>query len=514
MDPFASAAAPPDADPRLKSPWPALWAMVIGFFMIMIDATIVTIALPTIISDLGTDLTGAMWVTSGYLLAYLVPLLITGRLGDRFGPKQVYLAGLAIFSLASLACGLSGSIETLIAARVVQGLGAACVSPQTMTVITRLFPGRSRAPAMAIWGATAGVASLVGPILGGFLVDTAGWPWIFFINLPIGLAGAFIAGRFVPRFPLTTHRIDWLGGLLSAAAIFALVFAIQEGGRYSWGTITENLVIATRPTGLTITVLGLLITGGVLLVVFIAWEMITPGEPLIPMRLFADRNFSLSSAAVCAQGFGVAGALLPVILYLQNVRALSPTTAALMLAPVAITSLAMAQPVGQRLKQAQPKWLAITGFAVSIAAAGWFTGTMHADLPLIRLIIPLALVGLSGSLIWPSVALTATYNLPPSDIGAGSGVYNAMRQVGSVLGAAAITSAMESRIAWHLPEATGSTAAGLLLPDELREPFTRAMADSILVPALASAVGLVVVAFFVRLPRLSAQEPAEPGTPE
>ncbi|MGA8255584.1 MAG: MFS transporter, partial [Nocardioides sp.] len=157
--------------------------------MILVDSTIVSVATPALIEDLQADVNDVVWVTSAYLLAYAVPVLITGRLGDRFGPKRLYLVGLTVFTIASLACGLTGSIEGLIVARVVQGLGAAMITPQTMAIITRIFPAQRRGKAMALWGATAGVATLVGPILGGVLVDVAGWEWIFFINVPVGIVG-------------------------------------------------------------------------------------------------------------------------------------------------------------------------------------------------------------------------------------------------------------------------------------------------------------------------------------
>ncbi|HWD84061.1 MAG TPA: MFS transporter, partial [Kribbella sp.] len=163
-------------------PWPALWALVLGFFMILVDSTIVSVATPAILEDLGSDVGTVVWVTSAYLLAYAVPLLITGRLGDRIGPKKLYLTGLSLFTLASVWCGLTNTIELLIVARVFQGLGASMMTPQTMAVITRIFPPNQRGRAMSLWGATAGVATLVGPILGGVLVDGLGWQWIFFIN--------------------------------------------------------------------------------------------------------------------------------------------------------------------------------------------------------------------------------------------------------------------------------------------------------------------------------------------
>src|ERR1700749_1496695 len=187
------------------NPWSALWAMMVGFFMILLDSTIVAVANPSIMNKLGTGYDTVIWVTSAYLLAYAVPLLVAGRLGDRFGPKNLYLLGLAIFTAASLWCGLSGTIGMLIAARGVQGIGAGVPTPQTLSVITRIFPPERRGMAMSVWGATAGVATLVGPLAGGVLVDGLGWKWIFFINVPIGLAGLALAFLLVPVLPTQTH---------------------------------------------------------------------------------------------------------------------------------------------------------------------------------------------------------------------------------------------------------------------------------------------------------------------
>jgi len=215
-----------------RQAWLALWAMVIGFFMILVDTTIVSVALPTLMHDLEADVSQVIWVNSGYLLAYAVPLLITGRLGDRFGPRRLYLTGLTVFTLASLWCSLSGDITWLIVARVVQGLGASMLTPQTMAVITRTFPPHRRGQAMSLWGATAGVAMLVGPLAGGLLIDHGGWEWIFCINVPVGIVGLVLAYLLVPRLPIHSHHFDWTGVALSAVGMFCLVFGIQEGDSY------------------------------------------------------------------------------------------------------------------------------------------------------------------------------------------------------------------------------------------------------------------------------------------
>ena len=266
-----------------RSPWPALWALCVGFFMILVDTTIVSVATPTILAALHTDVDSVVWVTSAYLLAYAVPLLITGRLGDRFGPRSVYFVGLTVFTLASLWCGLTGTIGGLIAARVVQGLGASVMMPQTMAVITRTFPAESRGRAMSLWGAVAGVATLVGPILGGVLVDGLGWEWIFFVNVPVGVVGLVLAVRLVPELPTHVRRFDLPGVVLSAVGMFLLVFGIQEGQTYDWGTIDGP-----------ISVWSLIVAGIAVLAVFIVWQARTKEEPLLSLELFRDRNFSLA----------------------------------------------------------------------------------------------------------------------------------------------------------------------------------------------------------------------------
>ena len=274
-----------------KKPWPALWALVVGFFMILVDSTIVSVATPTIASALDADINAVIWVTSAYLLAYAVPLLITGRLGDRFGPKVLYQVGLVVFTLASLWCGLAGSIEVLIIARVVQGLGAAMMTPQTMAVITRIFPPQNRGAAMGLWGAVAGVASLVGPIVGGLLVDGFGWEWIFFVNVPVGIVAFVLAQRFVPTFERRGHRFDYLGIALSAVGMFLLVFGIQEGETYDWGTIKGVISVPL-----------LIVAGLVVFAAFVWWQSRVRREPLIPLSLFRDRNFSLSNLAITSVG--------------------------------------------------------------------------------------------------------------------------------------------------------------------------------------------------------------------
>ena len=330
--------------------WRSLWAMVAGFFMILVDSTIVTVATPTIMIKLEADVTSVVWVSSAYLLAYAVPLLITGRLGDRFGPKRIYLLGLIIFTVASLACGLTGSVELLIGARVVQGLGASLMTPQTMAVITRLFPPHQRGKAMAIWGATAGLAMLVGPLLGGLLIGLLGWEWIFFINVPIGMAGYIAAARLVPHLEQHRHRFDWLGVVLSGGGLFCIVFALQEATTHAWGTIYGPISVAS-----------LLVVGAVLLGAFVVWQRLTPGEPLMPLTLFKDRNFSVANLAIALVGLTTVATPYPLMMWAQQARGLSPLAAALMNAPAAVVTVLMSNWSGRLVNRVHPRYLSVTG---------------------------------------------------------------------------------------------------------------------------------------------------------
>ncbi len=482
------------ASARDVRPWPALWSLVIGFFMILIDTTIVSVANPKIMDGLDTDINSVLWVTSAYLLAYAVPLLITGRLGDRFGPKNVYLVGLAIFTLASAWCGFSGTIGVLIAARVVQGLGAALMTPQTMAVITRIFPPDRRGAAMGLWGSVAGIATLVGPILGGVLVDGLGWEWIFFVNVPVGVVGFVLAMIFVPALPTHAHRFDVLGVVLSAVGMFLLVFGIQEGETYDWGVITGP-----------ITVWSLIIAGVVVLAAFVAWQARGRGEPLLPLGLFRDRNFTLANAAITTIGFTVTSMSLPLVFYLQTVRGFTPTQSALMLVPMAVISTALAPFVGRSIDRVNPKYYAIAGTLLLAIALVWYAVLLTPDVAWGWLLLPSALMGFANAGIWAPISNTATRNLARDKAGAGSGVFNTTRQIGAVLGSASIAALIQARLAADLPALPGgqkasgdfaSSAGGL--PEQLHAGFTSAMAQSLLLPAAVVLLGTIVAIFFAR----------------
>ena len=394
------------ANAAITNPWNALWAMMVGFFMILVDATIVAVANPSIMQKLGADYDAVIWVTSAYLLAYAVPLLLAGRLGDRYGPKNLYLVGLTVFTAASLWCGLADSIGLLIAARVVQGVGAALLTPQTLSAITRIFPAERRGVAMSVWGATAGVATLVGPLAGGVLVDRLGWQWIFFVNVPIGIIGLGLAVWLIPVLPTQKHRFDLLGVLLSGVGMFLIVFALQEGQSHSWAPWIWGTI-----------------AGGVgCLAAFVFWQAVNTNEPLIPLRIFRDRDFSLSNLGIATIGFVVTAMVVPVMFYAQAVCGLSPTRSALLMAPMAIASGVLAPFVGRIVDRSHPRPVVGFGFSVVAIALTWLSIEMTPTTPIWRLVLPFIVMGIGMAFIWSPLAATATRHLPDALAGAGSGV--------------------------------------------------------------------------------------------
>ncbi|MDT5247608.1 MAG: hypothetical protein QOJ28_242 [Mycobacterium sp.] len=470
---------------RMNNPWHALWAMMVGFFMILLDATIVAVANPEIMKQLETDYSGVIWVTSAYLLAYAVPLLLAGRLGDRFGPKNLYLVGLAVFTLSSLACGLAGSVGGLVGARVVQGLGAALMTPQTLSTITKIFPAERRGVALSVWGATAGVATLVGPLAGGLLVDGLGWQWIFIVNVPIGLVGLGLAFWFVPELHTEKRGFDLLGVLLSGVGMFLVVFGLQEGSDHDWAWWIWTMVAA-----------GLVFFAG-----FVYWQSVNPDEPLVPLKMFRDNDFSMANLGITVIAFAVTAMMLPVMFYAQSVCGLSPTRSALLIAPMAVASGVLAPFVGKIVDRADPR--PIVGFGFSAVAIGltWLSLELKPTTPIWRLVLPFTLIGVGMAFIWSPLAATATRNLPPQLAGAGSGVYNTTRQIGGVLGSAGMAAFMTARISAELPAGAepppGTDGPAIELPAFLHAPFSAALSQALLLPAFVALFG-VVAAMFLR----------------
>jgi EmrB/QacA subfamily drug resistance transporter len=464
------------------NPWRALAALCLGFFMVLLDMTIVSVANPVIMTDLDADISSVVWVTSAYLLAYAVPVLTTGRLGDHHGAKNIYLSGLVVFTVASLGCALATNIHILIAARVVQGLGAALMTPQTLAIITRVFPPDRRGTALGVWGSIAGVSALAGPIAGGILIANFGWESIFMLNVPVGVVAFLLAARFIPVLPTNEHRFDVVGMLLSGIALFCIVFGLQEGNAHDW-SVGVWLTLAI----------------GVVVCLALVWEQShIDNEPLVPLDLFKDRNFSLANIAIAAMAFSITAMVLEAMFYAQLVRGFSPTTAAIVFAPLALVTAALAPAIGRSVDRLHPRYIPAIGFFTFAVAQGAFAAVMTPDTEIWKYMFPIVLMGVANACIWAPLSATATHNLPSDRAGAGAGIYNTTRLIGSVLGSAAMAAVVASRMsARGIANGLIDGSAGRLPPD-LRAAFNSVLAESMMLPACVLLVGLAAAAMFVR----------------
>ncbi|MER5541029.1 DHA2 family efflux MFS transporter permease subunit [Streptomyces sp. NPDC002589] len=418
-----------------RNPWIALGALCLGFFMIMVDTTIVNIAVPVILEDLRAGLDQVLWVANAYVLVYAALLVAAGRLGDLLGQKRMYLAGLVVFTVASAWCGLVDSIGPLIAARALQGLGAALLTPQTTAFIALLFPPERRGAAYGMWSGVAGLATIAGPLLGGLVVTRYGWQWLFFINVPVGAVCLVMVTFLVPsQRSVRRTGLDLPGILLVCAGLLALSFGLLEGERYDWGTITGPLSIP------------LVLAGAVVLLGLFAFQQRRSRHPLIPGTLLVCRNFTLANGIVAIVSFAMAGNLL-LTLYLQAALGLSPLRAGLTTAPLSAAFGVVGIVVGRRSNADNSKSLLIRGLIVYAAGLVGTVALARPDITAWWLLLSMLVCGVGLGCVMAPMSNLAMGQLDRTLAGAASGVYNTTRQVGNVLGSAAIGALLQGLLA-------------------------------------------------------------------
>ncbi|HEY7103222.1 MAG TPA: MFS transporter [Mycobacteriales bacterium] len=411
-----------------RRPW-ALFAVALATFMTYLDNNIVNVAIPAIQRDLGLSTSGLEWVVSGYILAFAGLLLAGGRFADAYGRRRLFLIGLAVFTAASFAAGLAGSVEVLIAARVVQGVGAALVTPTTLAIISHAYPDpRERTAAVGIWAGVGGLALAVGPLLGGLLSQHASWPWIFEINVPIGLATMALGAWAISESRDTERkRLDAPGLVVSTVALTTLTWALIEGSGRGW----------TSPSILAAFAVAAL--GGI---AFVAIEQ-RAAEPMVAVSLFRERVFSGGIAALMLWAFGLFGIYFFTSLYLQNVLGFSPTEAGLAFLPMALCLVA-GSVLSERVARAVGAHRSVTAGMVLMAVGIAGTALLGANAGYGELMRTFIVIGIGGGLTTPLTA-TVLGVMPPAQAGVASGLFNASREVAGLLGITVIGAILTAR---------------------------------------------------------------------
>ncbi len=453
---------------RTAKPWVVLLVLAMGLFMTLLDLTIVNIAIPSIVDGVHATLDQVLWMLNAYSLGYAVLLITSGRLGDIVGPRTMFVIGLVFFIAASAFSGLAQNPDMLIAGRALQGVGAALLAPQTMAILLTVFPVERRAPMFALFGMLAGLAVVAGPTLGGVLTTYLSWRWIFFVNLPVGVAVVIAALRFVPDLrPGRRHRLDLPGVALVSAALFCLVFGLIEGQRYDWGSVAGILSIPL--------IIGV---GALLLVGFAVHQARRQGhEPLLPFDVFKDRNFTLMCLVLSAMGFAIVGLYLPLTIYYQSVLGFSAIAAGLTIAvqPAAmfLSSGVANGPAGQK---AEPKWLLMPGLLMLAGGSAFIAWAAQADSGRWAFLPGLIASGIGMGFIWGPVFQVATRDLRPHLAGVASGVINTIQEMGAVIASAAVGALLQNRLVVALHDR--AVAASAQIPAQYRGSFVNGFSNA------------------------------------
>jgi EmrB/QacA subfamily drug resistance transporter len=446
--------------------WWTLAAVAFGLFMIMLDNTVVNVALPSIQRDLGADLSELQWIVTGYALTFAALMLIGGKAADAYGRRLVFVIGIAVFTLASLWCGLADSGNMLIAARVVQGAGAALMNPATLSIIAATFPPRQRGTAIGIWAGVSALALAIGPLVGGLLTEHLSWHWIFYVNIPVGALGILASFVFIDESRDETHeRLDIPGLFTSGVGLFALTYALIEANSYGWGSAR---------------IIGSFAVAAVSLVAFV-WLERTQRAPMLPLDLFRSGTYTGANVVVLLVALAMFGVFFFVSLYMQNILGYSAVQAGAAFLPMTILIILVAPIAGKTSDRVGSRSLMTIGMALLAVQLLYFS-QLGQDATFWTLLPAMLIGGVGMSLTMTPSAAAATRNVPVDKAGVGSAVLNAFRQVGGSIGVALIGAIVAAE------------AGGRVTADAFMEGFE----TSLLVAAAIALAGSIVAFVLVR----------------
>ena len=416
------------------------WTLVIvslGLFMTVLDNLVVNVALPSIHRDLGASIQTLEWTVNAYVLAYAVFLLTGSALGDRFGRKRMFMVGISVFTAGSVAAALSPTIDFLIAARALQGVGAAIVTPLTLTLLAEAFPPEKRGLALGVWSAISGIGVAAGPLVGGALTQAASWHLIFWVNVPIGLALVPLAGARLVESHGSVKHLDLPGLALASTGLFGLVFGLVRSQSLGWGSAQVLIPLAA---------------GFVLLTAFVVQELRTD-EPMLPMEFFANRGFAVTNAISLAMYFGMFGSIFFLSQFLQNVLHNTPLQAGVKLLVWTGAVMVVAPLAGFMSERYGSRLFMIAGLALQAIALGWMASVAGVGESYASLVIPFALAGSGMALVFAPSANAVLASVRTSQTGQASGATNAIRELGGVLGIAVLATVFTSHGSYLSPQA-------------------------------------------------------------
>ncbi|MBA3381794.1 MAG: MFS transporter [Actinobacteria bacterium] len=452
------------AEERRK--WFTLAAVSFGLFMIMLDNTVVNVALPSIQRDLGADLSSLQWIVTGYALTFAALMLIGGKVADAYGRRLIFVVGIAVFTSASLWCGLAGSGDELIAARVLQGAGAALMNPATLSIIAATFPPHQRGTAIGIWAGVSALALAIGPLVGGLITEHLDWSWIFFVNIPVGILAIAASFLFIDESRDETHvRLDLPGLATSALGLFALTYALIEANTYGW----------TSPR-----ILGAFAVAGAAILSFILLERYQRA-PMLPLELFRNRTYAGANTVMLLVALAMFGVFFFLSLYMQNVLGYSAVQTGAAFLPMTILIILIAPVAGKTSDRFGSRGLMTAGM-ILIAVQLLYFSRLGVDSSFWNLLPAFLVGGVGMALTMTPSAAAATRSVPVDKAGVGAAVLNASRQVGGSLGIALIGAIMAIE------------AGGERTP----EAFVDGLQTALLVASGIAALGAVVAFTTVR----------------
>lgn len=423
--------------------WVVLGTVVFSLLIIMLDVTVVNVSIPRILTDFHADIANVQWVFNAYTLAFAASLITFGRLGDMYGHKTLFLIGLVVFGIGSVASGAAPDIGWLIGFRALQGIGGAMMMPATLALLFDAFPKEQRGLALGFWGAIAGIALTIGPLLGGFITDHYTWRWVFYINVPVVVLALTLTTVFIHQQQdiLRKAKLDLAGFFTVTLGLLALVFALIEGQKYGWGS---TLIVS------------LLAGAALLLAAFVLVER-RVAAPMINVQLFKDRDFAIGNAVALLISFALLGAFFLIPLFVQQVLGFTAFKSGLITVPMSAVMLVTAPNVGRLSDRYGTRPFLVVGLV--LASVGlWLLSHFSVHTTASSLILPFAVFGLGMACVMPVMVNVALANVPATQYGAGSGVLNTFRQLGGVFGIAIVGTFFTAQVTALVPPALAHNA--------------------------------------------------------